>query len=86
MDLSKTYCPSHSCYIMHVTVQLILSYCYCKGLVIFKISLLVFQNVPAALYTDPNEISQHLTLKLTKCEKLELPETGPQPGNTEAPQ
>ncbi|CDQ70090.1 unnamed protein product [Oncorhynchus mykiss] len=42
------------------------------------------QNVPAALYTDPNEISQHLTLKLTKCEKLELPETGPQPGNTEA--
>uniref|UniRef100_A0A8C7PXD6 TIP41-like protein n=1 Tax=Oncorhynchus mykiss TaxID=8022 RepID=A0A8C7PXD6_ONCMY len=52
--------------------------------IICKISLLVFQNVPAALYTDPNEISQHLTLKLTKCEKLELPETGPQPGNTEA--
>ncbi|XP_051242412.1 TIP41-like protein isoform X1 [Dicentrarchus labrax] len=31
------------------------------------------KNVPAALYTDPNEIAQHLTLKLTECEKLELP-------------
>uniref|UniRef100_A0A8C7MII6 TIP41-like protein n=1 Tax=Oncorhynchus kisutch TaxID=8019 RepID=A0A8C7MII6_ONCKI len=44
------------------------------------------KNVPAALYTDPNEIAQHLTLKLTECEKLELPETGPHPGDTEAPQ
>lgn len=33
-----------------------------------------FQSIPAALYTDPNEIAQHLTLKLTECEKLELPE------------
>uniref|UniRef100_A0A1A7YP32 TIP41-like protein n=1 Tax=Iconisemion striatum TaxID=60296 RepID=A0A1A7YP32_9TELE len=33
------------------------------------------KNVPAALYTDPNEIAQHLTLKLTECEKLELPGT-----------
>ncbi|KAI3373382.1 hypothetical protein L3Q82_021932 [Scortum barcoo] len=31
------------------------------------------KNVPAALYTDPNEIAPHLTLKLTECEKLELP-------------
>ncbi|CAN9501506.1 unnamed protein product [Ophioblennius macclurei] len=31
------------------------------------------KNVPAALYTDPNEIAQHLTLKLIQCEKLELP-------------
>ncbi|XP_049447554.1 TIP41-like protein isoform X1 [Epinephelus fuscoguttatus] len=36
------------------------------------------KNVPAALYTDPNEIAQHLTLKLTECEKLELPEMQPQ--------
>lgn len=36
------------------------------------------KNVPAALYTDPNEIAQHLTLKLTECEKLELPELQPQ--------
>ncbi len=34
---------------------------------------ILFQNVPAALYTDPNEIAQHLTLKLTECEKLEFP-------------
>ncbi|XP_077098048.1 TIP41-like protein isoform X1 [Siphateles boraxobius] len=33
------------------------------------------QHVPPALYTDPNEIAQHLPLKLTECEKLELPET-----------
>ncbi|XP_068187448.1 TIP41-like protein [Antennarius striatus] len=33
------------------------------------------QNVPAALYTDPNEIAQHLRLKLTECERLELPVT-----------
>ncbi|XP_029029159.1 TIP41-like protein isoform X2 [Betta splendens] len=31
------------------------------------------KNVPAALYTDSNEIAQHLTLKWTECEKLELP-------------
>ncbi|XP_030601612.1 TIP41-like protein [Archocentrus centrarchus] len=31
------------------------------------------KNVPAPLYTDPNEIAQHLTLKLTECEKLDLP-------------
>ncbi|XP_029375358.1 TIP41-like protein isoform X2 [Echeneis naucrates] len=36
------------------------------------------KNVPAALYTDPNEIAQHLTLKLMVCEKLELPMTEPQ--------
>ncbi|KAM3601591.1 uncharacterized protein V6R79_015364 [Siganus canaliculatus] len=36
------------------------------------------KNVPAALFTDPNEIVQHLTLKLTECEKLELPATEPQ--------
>ena len=40
--------------------------------------LLSPQNVPAALYTDPNEIAQHLTLKLTVCEKLELPLIEPQ--------
>ncbi|XP_054611643.1 TIP41-like protein isoform X2 [Dunckerocampus dactyliophorus] len=32
------------------------------------------KSVPASLYTDPNEIAQHLTLKLRECEKLELPE------------
>ncbi|XP_057177377.1 TIP41-like protein isoform X2 [Triplophysa rosa] len=32
------------------------------------------QHVPPALYTDPNEIAQHLPLKLTKCEKLTFPE------------
>ncbi|XP_075957758.1 TIP41-like protein isoform X1 [Anarhichas minor] len=31
------------------------------------------KDVPAALYTDPNEIAQHLTLKLTESERLELP-------------
>ncbi|XP_076607011.1 TIP41-like protein [Chaetodon auriga] len=36
------------------------------------------KNVPAALYTDPNEIAQHLTLKMTECEKLELPVMQPQ--------
>lgn len=36
------------------------------------------KNVPPALYTDPNEIAQYLTLKLTECEKLELPATQPQ--------
>lgn len=38
----------------------------------------LLQNVPAALYTDPNEIAQHLNLKLTVCEKLELPVMEPQ--------
>lgn len=42
------------------------------------------QNVPAALYTDPNEIAQHLTLKLTECERLELPTEDPQSGDNEA--
>ncbi|XP_077360333.1 TIP41-like protein [Festucalex cinctus] len=32
------------------------------------------KNVPTSLYTDPNEIAQHLTFKLRQCEKLELPE------------
>ncbi|XP_072303072.1 TIP41-like protein isoform X1 [Eucyclogobius newberryi] len=32
------------------------------------------KNVPAALYTDPNEVAPHLALKLTHCEKLEFPE------------
>ncbi|XP_062341087.1 TIP41-like protein [Osmerus eperlanus] len=41
------------------------------------------QNVPAMLYTDPNEISQHLSVKLTECEKLELPVTDAQPEVTE---
>lgn len=36
------------------------------------------KNVPAALYTDPNEIAQHLTLKLMECERLELPVMQPQ--------
>uniref|UniRef100_A0A674MGQ7 TIP41-like protein n=1 Tax=Takifugu rubripes TaxID=31033 RepID=A0A674MGQ7_TAKRU len=41
-------------------------------------SLAHVKNVPAALYTDPNEIAQYLTLKLTDCEKLELPVRQPQ--------
>ncbi|XP_006628115.1 TIP41-like protein [Lepisosteus oculatus] len=36
------------------------------------------QHVPPAFYTDPNEISQYLPLKLLECEKLAFPETGPQ--------
>ncbi|XP_076876146.1 TIP41-like protein isoform X2 [Brachyhypopomus gauderio] len=42
------------------------------------------QHLPPALYTDPNEIAQHLSLKLTQCEKLELPEHKPtsEPSNT----
>ncbi|CAL8275854.1 TIP41-like protein isoform X1 [Gadus morhua] len=31
------------------------------------------KDVPACKYTDPNEIAQYLTLKLSKYEKLELP-------------
>lgn len=42
------------------------------------------KNVPAALYTDPNEIAQYLTLKLTECEKLEFPVTQPQTAIDEA--
>ncbi|XP_028322415.1 TIP41-like protein isoform X1 [Gouania willdenowi] len=33
------------------------------------------KNLPSALQTDPNEVAQHLTLKLIECEKLELPKT-----------
>lgn len=36
------------------------------------------KNVPAALYTDPNQIAQHLSLKLTEREKLQLPGTADQ--------
>uniref|UniRef100_A0A3Q3WHJ0 TIP41-like protein n=1 Tax=Mola mola TaxID=94237 RepID=A0A3Q3WHJ0_MOLML len=36
------------------------------------------KSVPAALYTDPNEIAQHLNLRLTECEKLEFPVMPPQ--------
>ncbi|KAM9776519.1 TIP41-like protein isoform X1 [Syngnathus typhle] len=32
------------------------------------------KNVPTSLYIDPNEIAQHLTFKLRRCEKLILPE------------
>lgn len=35
------------------------------------------KGVPAALFTDPNEVAPHLTLKLTHCDKLELPQTEP---------
>ncbi|XP_023690957.1 TIP41-like protein isoform X1 [Paramormyrops kingsleyae] len=37
-----------------------------------KVSAL--RHVPPALYTDPNEIAQYLPLRLTECEKLEMPE------------
>ncbi|XP_068600826.1 TIP41-like protein [Brachionichthys hirsutus] len=33
------------------------------------------KNVPPALHTDPNEIAQHLPLKLSECERLALPVT-----------
>lgn len=33
------------------------------------------KDVPAALHTDPNEIAQYLSLKLTQCEKLDFPES-----------
>ncbi|XP_016114372.1 TIP41-like protein [Sinocyclocheilus grahami] len=36
------------------------------------------QHVPPAVYTDPNEISPQLPLKLIECEKLEFPERTPQ--------
>lgn len=39
---------------------------------------ILLQSVPAALYTDPNEIAQHLNLRLTECEKLEFPVMLPQ--------
>ncbi|XP_057677615.1 TIP41-like protein isoform X2 [Corythoichthys intestinalis] len=32
------------------------------------------KSIPASLFTDPNEIAQHLPFKLRQCEKLELPE------------
>ncbi|XP_015238380.1 PREDICTED: TIP41-like protein [Cyprinodon variegatus] len=35
---------------------------------------LYYENVPVAFYTDPNEMAQHLTIRLTECEKLELPD------------
>lgn len=44
------------------------------------------KNVPAALFTDPNEIAQHLTLKLTQCEKLQFPMTPPEPEPRADPQ
>lgn len=49
-----------------------------------KVSAL--QHVPPAFYTDPNEIAQHLPLKLTECEKLEFPEQEPPAESTNAPQ
>lgn len=42
------------------------------------------KSVPAGLYTDPNEIAQHLTLKLMDCEKLEFPVAPPQTAISEA--
>uniref|UniRef100_A0A3B5M1K5 TIP41-like protein n=1 Tax=Xiphophorus couchianus TaxID=32473 RepID=A0A3B5M1K5_9TELE len=42
------------------------------------------KNIPAAFYTDPNEIAQHLTLRVTKCEKLELPVMHREPSVSEA--
>ncbi|KAF7651231.1 hypothetical protein LDENG_00113810 [Lucifuga dentata] len=44
------------------------------------------KNVPAAFYTDPNEIAQHLTLRLTECDKLELPVTPPPTAGSQDPQ
>lgn len=49
----------------------------------FIIAVCVVQHLPVALYTDPNEIAQYLTLKLTECEKLELPVSLPQTDGTE---
>ncbi|XP_026872817.1 TIP41-like protein [Electrophorus electricus] len=49
-----------------------------------KVSAL--QHVPPALYTDPNEIAQHLPLKLMECEKLELPDYEPPSKPTSTPQ
>ncbi|MBN3297959.1 TIPRL protein, partial [Amia calva] len=48
-----------------------------------KISAL--QHVPPAFYTDPNEISQYLPLKLLECEKLEFPGSQSESGMTDAP-
>ncbi|KAF6725749.1 TIP41-like protein [Oryzias melastigma] len=44
------------------------------------------KHVPSGVYTDPNEIAQHLTLKLTECEKLELPAALPQSDQEETVQ
>ncbi|KAL1267252.1 hypothetical protein QQF64_002927 [Cirrhinus molitorella] len=41
------------------------------------------QHIPPAVYTDPNEIAQHLPLKLMECEKLEFPERAAQAGSSE---
>lgn len=41
------------------------------------------KHVPAAKYTKPNEISQHLTLKLTECEKLQFPPAEEKMGGAE---
>ncbi|KAK7907047.1 hypothetical protein WMY93_015659 [Mugilogobius chulae] len=41
------------------------------------------KNVPPAIYTDPNEVASYLSLKLTQCEKLELPEAPESPEQTE---
>ena len=49
-------------------------YFYCTSLWLCSFSA---QHVPPAFYTDPNEIAQHLPLKLTECEKLEFPEQEP---------
>lgn len=40
---------------------------------VLQFDSLCSQNVPAPLFTDPNEVAQYLTLKMTECEKLELP-------------
>jgi len=32
------------------------------------------KDVPAALYTDPNEVAPHLALKLMHCDRLQFPE------------
>ncbi|TRY94816.1 hypothetical protein DNTS_029840 [Danionella cerebrum] len=39
-------------------------------------------HVPPAVYTDPCEIAQYLTLKLTECEKLVFPETSQSPAES----
>ncbi|XP_051764141.1 TIP41-like protein isoform X1 [Ctenopharyngodon idella] len=44
------------------------------------------QHVPPAIYTDPNEIAQHLPLKLTECEKLEFPDRATQAESSPSPQ
>lgn len=50
-------------------------YFYFDSRLVLQFDLLCspLQNVPAPLFTDPNEVAQYLTLKMTECEKLELP-------------